>query len=309
MQQSRNRNRDSRPRTRTGRSPFFEALEFRRYLAHSHGFEAGAVLTIIGSAEADEIRLEWDQARNQINVEIAGQGVRSYPGSDWKRVVIEAGAGDDRIHLDPGLAVPVQVFGGDGYDTLIGLLPSDELSEDVVFTNGEHRELQNLSCHSVECLRRAEGEPREPQTGHHLSPELPEFNFAPGLHLGMGSPNHVHVTASYDGGDFSTQHATTHATLETASPLGPRQASRYQTNIRGSAAHASHDWAHGGNSALGLSSGRSSESPRTRTESASSAATLGGKRVCLTNGSQIATRIEGLASATTDLAPKKPGCT
>jgi hypothetical protein len=131
-----------------------ERLESRRNLSHFHIGDASLVIS--GTEFADELSLTYDSSQHLVRATNADRLIGTYSLHDFGSIRVEAGAGDDRIHIDPALPHHVKVVGGDGTDTLIGIrLPS---AGEVLFTNGEAMTFENRSCLAVECVRYAEGE-------------------------------------------------------------------------------------------------------------------------------------------------------
>jgi Ca2+-binding RTX toxin-like protein len=103
-------------------SPLVEPLEQRRHLAASAELLDG-VLTIVGTHKADVIDLTVDSAfRQQVTVRLNGD-VSRFTLTDVDGISIQAGQGNDVVHIDNGkvhLDQPTTIFGSGGNDTIRG---------------------------------------------------------------------------------------------------------------------------------------------------------------------------------------------
>jgi len=75
-------------------------------------------LFVRGTRDADAISLSV--ARGVVTVTSKGASVGTFKQSQLTRVIVDAGAGDDRVEVSPLFARPVQLNGGDGDDVLVG---------------------------------------------------------------------------------------------------------------------------------------------------------------------------------------------
>ena len=142
-----------RRRPSTQRRLVVEQLESRLALSPLHGADP---LFILGTDGPDDIGLTYDSTLAQIRVTDADRLIGTFSLHELSSVQIDAGHGDDRIEVEPSLPLPVNVIGGDGNDTLIGVRLQS--GQEVLFTSGERLAFDNVSCVTVECLRSPEGE-------------------------------------------------------------------------------------------------------------------------------------------------------
>jgi hypothetical protein len=75
-------------------------------------------LFVRGTRDADAVSLSV--ARGVVTVTSNGASIGTFKQSQLTRVVVDAGAGDDRVEVSPVFARPVQLSGGDGNDVLVG---------------------------------------------------------------------------------------------------------------------------------------------------------------------------------------------
>ena len=115
---------------RNGNAPTIEGLEDRRLFAVTAGLSAAGVLTVQGSAAADDIKLTNVPATNgqpaKIRVTAAGLDAK-FTASAVKSVTVNAGGGSDFVD---GKAVnkPQVLNGGAGSDSLYGGPAADALN-------------------------------------------------------------------------------------------------------------------------------------------------------------------------------------
>lgn len=138
------------------------------------------ILIIEGTDGADEITLTFDEVRQVIEAANHERHIGTYALGDWESIHIDAGKGDDIIQVDPAIPLAIDVVGGEGSDTLVGIYSMS--GEGEVYTLGEPMSFDNRSCISVECVRFVEGEPDEPDPmdGMHAIP----FGMITGAHHG-----------------------------------------------------------------------------------------------------------------------------
>jgi Ca2+-binding RTX toxin-like protein len=124
-----------------GSSLMIESLECRRLLAVSL---EGQTLVITGTKKRDNIQVT--AGPDQIRVEINGS-VRRFTIADVEQINIQAGQGDDVVHLDNGkvdLTQPARIYGSGGDDTLTGGRGKDRIyggSGDDVIEGGNARDV------------------------------------------------------------------------------------------------------------------------------------------------------------------------
>jgi hypothetical protein len=133
-----------------------ERLEARIALSVLHGGHVPSLLVIDGTAEADQITISYNPAAEAVEVANQDGPLGTFSLYDWNSIQVNGGDGDDRITIDPALPLHVDVVGGDGTDTLVGIRLGEDL--DVLFSSGEQLSFDNRSCLSIECILVEEGE-------------------------------------------------------------------------------------------------------------------------------------------------------
>ena len=96
-----------------------EMLEGRNLPAISAGL-VGGVLSIVGDAASDNIRVQLDAASAQLVVRSFGLEAGRFASASVNSIVIDAGAGNDVVRIDPEVTQAAVVQGGDGKDILFG---------------------------------------------------------------------------------------------------------------------------------------------------------------------------------------------
>lgn len=113
---------------------FIQALEDRRLLSASL---SGGVCTITGGSGADVISV----SKNATQLVTKQNGVtKSFTLSAVKKIVVNAGGGNDKVTIASNVAIPSTLNGGDGNDTLVGGASADTINggngNDVETGNG-----------------------------------------------------------------------------------------------------------------------------------------------------------------------------
>src|SRR5262245_32032681 len=81
---------------------------------------AGGVLTVLGDADRDSIRVSLDPATNQLVVLNFLTEVGRFASPAVTSLSIDAGGGDDVVRVDRAVTQPAGIQGGDGNDILEG---------------------------------------------------------------------------------------------------------------------------------------------------------------------------------------------
>lgn len=86
-------------------------------------------LTVTGSGGSDNISVSAESS--QIVVREGAAVVQSFEATQVKKIIVNAGAGDDRVEIKESITSPVNVYGQSGNDLLIGGSGNDFLSGDL----------------------------------------------------------------------------------------------------------------------------------------------------------------------------------
>lgn len=103
--------------------PAFDTLENRD--TPSAMFHTGATLTVFGDANANDIRV-WLSGANILVADgdvLLGQ----VSAAAVKKIVVDAGLGNDRVIVAAGIARPCHLYGGKGNDILTGGSGNDQI--------------------------------------------------------------------------------------------------------------------------------------------------------------------------------------
>ena len=106
------------------RRPMVEALEHRTLFASdaiTAAIDGAGVLEVTGTNGSDQIYVVFNLSdETMLDLSVNGEVVQSFPVADVTSIQMNGGRGQDLLFVDPMLAIPASLFGGNGKDALSG---------------------------------------------------------------------------------------------------------------------------------------------------------------------------------------------